>query len=420
MGEHREAVATERKPAGRRMPSWRWRWRGDTLAAMLKRTVLFEEHVRLGARMVEFGGWEMPIQYTGILDEHLAVRSAAGVFDISHMGEVFCSGPAAEEFLNLVLTNDLRRLVPGQGQYTLLCQREGGVIDDLFAYRIASTDFLLIINASRAEVDVAWLTARLLEFPRRDEVQLTDACDRLSAIAVQGPRVGEFVDAVFPGEFVDPGSLAGRPSELKRNRLSLFSFAGTPVWFARTGYTGEDGFEVVAPNAVVGDLWRRFLEVGRPHGLKPCGLGARDTLRTEMCFPLYGHELTEQLTPIEAGLDVFVALDKPAFNGREVMLGQKQSGVRRRLIAFRITEKGVPPVRPHYPIWASGGDGTPLGETTSGTLSPSLGVGIGLAYVPTGLAQPGQALLIEIRGRRYPAEIVKKPLYRRPAGPGPG
>lgn len=166
---------------------------------MLKRTPLYESHVRLGARLVEFGGWEMPIQYTGILDEHQAVRQAAGIFDISHMGEVFVSGPAAEEFLNGLLTNDLRKLVPGQGQYTLLCTRDAGVIDDLFAYRLGAVDFMLIINASRAEVDVAWLTARLLEYPRRDEVTLTNASDRLAAVAVQGPRVARFIDGVFPG-----------------------------------------------------------------------------------------------------------------------------------------------------------------------------------------------------------------------------
>ena len=381
---------------------------------MLKRTPLFEAHVRLGARLVEFGGWEMPIQYTGILDEHQAVRQAAGIFDISHMGEVFVSGPAAEEFLNGLLTNDLRKLVPGQGQYTLLCRREGGVIDDLFAYRIGAVDFLLIINASRADVDVAWLTARLLEFPRRDEVQMTNASDRMSAVAVQGPKVAAFIDGVFPGPFTDPASLAAKPSDLKRNRISVFSFGGTPVWFARTGYTGEDGFEIVAPNAVVAAVWDRCLEAGRAHGLKPAGLGARDTLRTEMCFPLYGHELTEDTTPIEAGLDVFVALEKPAFLGREKMLAQKTEGVRRRLVAFRMAEKGAPPVRPHYPVWANGGDGTPLGETTSGTLSPSLGVGIGLAYVPVSFAEPGRTLMIEIRGRRFPAEITKKPLYRKP------
>lgn len=383
---------------------------------MLKRTALFDKHVALGARMVEFGGWEMPIQYSGILEEHKAVRTAGGLFDISHMGEVFVGGPAAEEFLNSLLTNDLKKLAPGMGQYTLLCQGNGGVIDDLFAYRIGAVDFLLIINASRAEADVAWLTARLGEFPKRDDVQLTNATFRLSAVALQGPVVGNFVDEIFPGPFLDPGSLAQRPSELKRNRISLFSFGGTPVWFARTGYTGEDGFEIVAPDGVMPEIWDRILEVGKTHGVKPCGLGARDTLRTEMCFPLYGQELTESLTPIEAGLDVFVSLDKP-FSGREVMLQQKTSGLQRRLAPLRMTEKACPPPRPHYAVWSAGADGSRLGETTSGTLSPSLGVGIAMAYLPLETAEPGRQVFVEIRGRRYPATVERKPLYRRPTAP---
>lgn len=382
---------------------------------MLKRTPLYEAHRRLGARLVEFGGWEMPIQYTGILDEHKAVRTSAGVFDISHMGEVFVRGSAAEAFLNTVLTNDLRKLEVGQGQYTLLCNRAGGVIDDLFAYRTGPLDFLLIINASRADVDVAWLTARLLEFPGRDEVQMTNATDRLAAVAVQGPRVLEFIDAVFPGPFAIEDSLVPRPSELKRNRISVFSFGGTPVWFARTGYTGEDGFEIVAPNGVVESVWNQLLVAGA----KPCGLGARDTLRTEMCFPLYGHELTEETTPVEAGLEVFVGWDKAEFSGRTTLVAQRAEGPKRRLIAFRMAAAGSPPLREHYRVWADGGDGTPLGETTSGTMSPSLGLGIGLAYVPVAFAEPGRQLMIEVRGRRYPAEVVKKPLYRRPASAMP-
>ena len=287
------------------------------------------------------------------------------------------------------------------------------------AYRIGPLEFLLIINASRADVDVAWLTARLLEFPRQDEVQMTHATDHLSAVAVQGPRVLAFIDEVFPGESVLPDSLVSRPSELKRNRLSVFSFGGTPAWFARTGYTGEDGFEIVAPNGVIGQVWDRLLAVGAAHGLKPCGLGARDTLRTEMCYPLYGHELTEDTTPVEAGLELFVGWDKGDFSGRSVLVAQKAEGPKRRLIAFRLVEAGSPPLRGHYAVWANGGDGTPLGETTSGTLSPSLGVGIGLAYVPVAYGEPGGRLMIEVRGKRYPADVVKKPLYRRPSAEVP-
>ncbi len=380
---------------------------------MLKRTALFDTHVQLGGRMVEFGGWEMPIQYAGILEEHRAVRTAAGVFDISHMGEVFVGGPAGEEFLNGVLTNDLRKLPAGHGQYTLLCREDGGVIDDLFAYRIAPTDFLLIVNASRTDVDFAWLSARLEGFPRREEVQLTNATFRLSALAVQGPAVASFVDAVFSGPHGGDAAPGQGPSALKRNQIAMFSFQGTPVWLARTGYTGEDGFEMIGPDGVMPALWNRLFAVGGPHGLRACGLGARDTLRTEMCYPLYGQELTETLTPIEAGLDVFVGLDKPAFVGREAMLEQKRAGLRGRLAALRMAERGAPPPRPHYPVWDAGDPGTRVGETTSGTLSPSLGIGIAMAYVPVALAEPGRPLAIEIRGKRHPVIVQKKPLYRR-------
>jgi aminomethyltransferase len=363
--------------------------------------------------MVEFGGWEMPVQYTGIMDEHRAVRTAAGVFDISHMGEFLVDGPAAEAFLNSLLTNDVQKLAPGQGQYTLLCTREGGVIDDLFAYRTAANDFLLIVNAARLAADLAWIGACLSEFPRRDEVRLADASERLSALAVQGPAAAGFIDGCLPGEFLEATSLAPRPSELGRHRISRFSFEGTSVWFARTGYTGEDGFEIVAPNSVIGPIFERLLSVGGPAELKPCGLGARDTLRTEMCYPLYGQELTEQLNPIEAGLEPFVAFDKPLFNGREPLLAVRQRGAARRLAAFRL-QAGSPPPRPHYPVWGDAEGRDWLGETTSGTLSPSLGVGIGMAYVPTAFAQPGTPLHIEIRGRRHPAEVARKPLYRKP------
>ncbi len=386
---------------------------------MLKRTALFDAHSRLGARLVEFGGWEMPIQYTGILDEHHTVRKAAGVFDISHMGEAFVSGPAAEAFLNATLTNDTRKLAPGQGQYTLLCNPQGGVIDDLFAYRLAPESFLLIINASRAATDVAWLREQLATFPQRDGVTFDDASDRLSAIALQGPTTPAFVDLLLPPDLLAATPATARPSALKRNRLAAYPVGTHTVWFARTGYTGEDGFEIVAPNALIAEFWNRALTAGAAHGIKPCGLGARDTLRTEMCFPLYGQELTEQTTPLEAGLDVFVALDKPAFTGQAALLAQKQAGIPRRLVALRMVERSAPPVRPHYPVLDASPAASRLGETTSGTLSPSLGVGIALAYVPPSAAEPGTRLVIEVRGRPFPAEVVKKPLYRRPAPVNP-
>lgn len=384
---------------------------------MLLRTPLYPAHLQLGARMVDFGGWEMPVQYSGIRDEHLAVRSAAGLFDISHMGEIEAAGPASEAFLNGLLTNDLRKLTPGAGQYTLLCLPDGGVLDDLFAYRTGPDTYLLVVNATRVATDFAWIERRLTESGLGDGVRLANASADLSALAIQGPLAPLFIDRVLPPSASAPGDATPLPaSQLPRNCIARHTFRDQPVWCARTGYTGEDGFELVAPNAIIAELWNVCLDAGRPHGLKPCGLGARDTLRTEMGFPLYGQELTEERTPIEAGLDVFVALDKPDFCGRERMARQKQAGLSHRRVAFRMTGTGAPPPRPHYPIRDRAEGGAQLGETTSGTLSPSLGLGIGMAYLPAAFATPGQTVWIEIRGRRYPAEIARRPLYCRPSG----
>jgi aminomethyltransferase len=373
---------------------------------MLKRTALYGAHQKLGAKLIDFGGWEMPVQYTSITDEHLAVRRAAGIFDISHMGEVTVSGPGAADFLNRSLTNDIRRLAPGQGQYTLMCNEQGGVVDDLYAYRLAPEVFFLIINASRIGDDVAWLQSRAQQFPA-GQVTLTDASHHYAALAVQGPKVRSFVDAVIPGhsESVMPCAAV---SHLKKNQLAGFPFGSCNVLVACTGYTGEDGFEIVGPETAAQRLWEKFLEVGAPAGIKPCGLGARDTLRTEMCYPLYGHELDEHTTPIEAGLGFFVGWDKGDFNGRDVLEAQKRDGAARKLAAFKMGEKSAPP-RPHYPVWVHGANS---GLVTSGTQSPSLNVGIGLAYVPPADAKAGTPIEIEIRGKRHGATIVPKPIYQ--------
>ncbi len=340
---------------------------------MLKRTPLFAAHQKLGARIIEFGGWEMPVQYTSIMDEHLAVRRAAGLFDISHMGEVFVSGAGAEAFLNGLLTNDLRKLAVGQGQYTLMCRDNGGVIDDLYAYRLAPDQYLLIINASRIEVDVAWLEQQWRQAKDQAQVSLVNASDKTGAVAVQGPHVVEFIDACFAGPSTG-GTAVARITDLKKNQIGRFNLQGKEVWASRTGYTGEDGFEVVAPAHEIEGVWNRLLIAGKPHGLKPAGLGARDTLRTEVCYPLYGHELDEQTTPIEAGLGFFVALDgKADFHGRQVMLNQKNQGTSRKLVAFRMADKSAPP-RPHYPIWSLGQHPARVGQVTSGTQSPSLSI----------------------------------------------
>ena len=380
---------------------------------MLKRTALYAAHQKLGARLIDFGGWEMPVQYSSIVEEHLAVRRAAGVFDISHMGEVRVVGAAARDFLNWVLTNDLRKLGAGQGQYTLLPNERGGAVDDLYAYCLAAREFLLVINASRIEADVAWLKGQLARFPQRSGVELENVSEFLSAVAVQGPRVAEFINSCIPGR-ASGGTVVERPTDLKKNQVAGFRWDGALIWVARTGYTGEDGFEIITPNAIIEAVWNRILSAGQPHGLKPAGLGARDTLRTEMCYPLYGHELDEQTTPLEAGLGFFVALDKGEFIGRSVLAEQKVKGVGKKCVAFKMTDKSPPP-RPHYPIWGTGAGAVKLGQVASGTQSPSLGIGIGLGYVPPEFAPAGMTIEIEVRGKRAPAVVVAKPIYRRPA-----
>src|SRR4051812_21115657 len=319
---------------------------------MLKRTALFSAHQKLGARLIDFGGWEMPVQYSGIVDEHLAVRNAAGIFDISHMGEVTVSGAASAEFLNHVLVNDIRKLTPGLGQYTLMCNERGGVIDDLYAYQLSGGVYLLVINASRIDPDVAWLKAQHDQFPRRADVQLTDASHNYSAVAVQGPRVKDFISEVIPGASVSAMRVA-KVTDLKKNEIGGFKFQNGNVLVSRTGYTGEDGFEIIGEDKAIQALWDKTLQAGAPHGIKPCGLGARDTLRTEVCYPLYGHELDEVTTPIEAGVGFFVSLEKGEFNGRPVLAGQKDKGTAKKLVAFKMTDKSAPP-RPHYPIWVDG------------------------------------------------------------------
>ncbi len=375
--------------------------------------MLFEAHKVLGARLIDFNGWDMPVFYTGITAEHLAVRSAAGIFDISHMGQVMVGGEAALEFLNGLLTNDLRKLVPGQGQYTLMCNEAGGVVDDLYAYRTGPGQYLLVINASRVEQDMAWLRDHAAGFQNR----VTLAClDRENgAVAVQGPRVREFVDKVIQGSSIS-GTRVGQASSLKKNQIASFAFGQGILMVACTGYTGEDGFEVMGPGDCVRAVWDHFLSAGAVHGLVPAGLGARDTLRTEMGYPLYGHELNETTTPIEAGLGFFVSLDKGQFVGRSVLEAQKASGTARTCVAFKMTGKAAPP-RPHYPVWR---DAQSVGEVVSGTQSPSLGAGIGMAYVATPHSRPGTALEIEIRGVKHPAIVVKKPLYRPDAARVPG
>ncbi len=343
--------------------------------------------------MVDFGGWSMPVQYTGILDEHAAVRTGLGVFDISHMGQFFASGAGALAWLNRMLTNNVERLGGGECQYTFLLNERGGVIDDLIVYRLAEERFLLVVNAGKIDEDFAWLEAH-----RATDVTFTNESAQFAGLAVQGPKSVQLFDAFFDGRYSRPA----------RNEILRVAIDGADYFIARTGYTGEDGFEIFCPAERGVKAWRDILARGADFGIKPCGLGARDTLRLEMCYPLNGSDLSAETTPLEAGLSIFIDLQKPEFIGRERLQQQRTEGIARRLVPFKMKDKSPPP-RSHYPVFKNG---APITETTSGTLSPSLGIGIGMAYIPTEFARIGEEIDIEIRGKRFPAIIEKKPLLR--------
>ena len=358
------------------------------------KTPLYDEHVRLGARMVPFAGWLMPVQYLSIVEEHQAVRNNVGIFDISHMGQLIVDGTGAREWLNTMLTNNVGKLDVGTGQYTFLLNERGGIIDDLIVYRIGEQKFLLIVNAARADEDFVWLQGHP---PALNAGLLTNRSADFGGVAIQGPQITELFHALFDADL---------PS---RNSIADFPFDGATVSVARTGYTGEDGIEVFFRATDAVKFWNAALERGKPFGIKPCGLGARDTLRLEMCYPLNGSDLSPERNPIEAGLGFFVDLTKPNFIGRDVLVETKEKGPHEKLVPFRMKEKGPPP-RPHYAVFENG---ERVGEVTSGTLSPSLNWGIGMAYVSTGRAKIGSKIDIEIRGQKFPATIEKKPLYKK-------
>jgi aminomethyltransferase len=396
-----------------------------------KKTPLYEEHVRLGAKIVPFAGWLMPVQYTSIMEEHQAVRDNVGMFDISHMGQLVVAATpssqkvggegAAPTWLNTMLTNNIDKLDIGMGQYTFLLNERGGIIDDLIVYRTGEDTFLLVVNAARTEEDFAWLQSHLKAGRSPDRpggglpasakpaaggetaapCTLANRSAEFGGVAIQGPRVVELFHALF-GRDTEPPA---------RNHIVDFQFDGTAVSVARTGYTGEDGVEVFFRATDAVKFWNAALEKGKTFGIKPCGLGARDTLRLEMCYPLNGSDLSPQRNPIEAGLGFFVDLTKPRFIGRDVLLRAKENGTKEKLVPFRMKEKGPPP-RPHYVVLEGG---ERIGEVTSGTISPSLNWGVGMAYVSSAHAKIGTEIDIEIRGQKFPATIEKKPLYKKSA-----
>ncbi len=362
---------------------------------MSKRTPLFHEHSKLGAKMIEFGGWQMPVLYTSIVEEHRAVRKAAGVFDISHMGQLELEGAGAEQALNYILTNNVASLREGDGQYTFMLNDQGGVIDDLIVYRRQQSRYLLVVNAAKIDEDIAWIRSHL-----GGGIAFSNQSLRYGAVALQGPRAPEILQRF------DDGIVTELPA---RNCVIEIASGDLALSVARTGYTGEDGFEIFFPAQFATELWTKLLIAGKEFGLCPAGLGARDTLRMEVCYPLNGADLSSQRTPFEAGLGVFVDLSKSNFLGKSALLAQRESGVMQRLVAIKGADK-CPPLRAHYPVFHNDKQ---IGELTSGTLSPTLGRSIGLGYVDVEFATPGKEIEIEIRGRKYPATVEKKPLYKR-------
>lgn len=363
----------------------------------LKRTPLFPLYsAHEGARCIDFGGWELPVQFSGIQAEHDAVRQRAGLFDVSHMGEVLVSGRDAEAYLQKLTVNDVTRLADGTAQYSLMCYPDGGTVDDLLVYRLNAERFLLVLNAANREKDLEWL-ARHLE----GDVTLDDQSDETALIALQGPQAVAILT-----------KLTASPEQV--SALKPFTFlaeteiAGVKLLLSRTGYTGEDGFELYAPAEQAGALWIRLLEAGEPEGLVPIGLGARDTLRFEAGLSLYGQELSDTISPLEAGLARWVKLDKGDFIGREALLRQKEQGVPRKLVGIEMLDRGIP--RSHYPLYANG---VQIGEVTTGTRSPSLKRDLGLALVKAEHAELGTEIEIEIRGKRLKAVVIAAPFYKR-------
>jgi aminomethyltransferase len=365
----------------------------------LKRTPLWDRHRALGGKLVPFGGWDMPVEYSGLADEHRAVRTRAGLFDVSHMGEIRVRGPKAFETVQRLTCNDVAALDDGKVQYSAFLTEKGTFVDDLLTYRIADDDYLLVVNASNTPKDVAW--AKQLE---SKNASVEDESPVWAQIALQGPRAEAILQPL---------------TETPLGRITYYRFEpgkvlGVPALLSRTGYTGEDGFEVYLHPDRAGDVWDAILKSGQPHGILPAGLGARDTLRLEAALALYGNDIDDEHTPWEANLGWIVKMKKGDFIGRDALARQKESGVTRRLAGFEVTGRGI--ARHGYAVSADGaassGDGV-VGVVTSGTQTPTVGKAIGLAYVPAGRVTPGTPLAIDVRGRSVAAHVVPTPFYKR-------
>jgi len=362
-------------------------------AGPLKRTPLYEIHRQMGARIVPFAGWEMPVQYGSILEEHRAVRSRAGLFDISHMGQIELRGPDAFAFVQYLTTNDASRLSIGQVQYSALCYENGTFVDDITVYRLGQDHFMLTVNAANIEKDDEWIRSHV-----RGDVEVKNVSDETTLLALQGPKALTILQRLTPVDL----------SAIRYYWFTRGLVLGFPALVSRTGYTGEDGFEIYLENAAAEPVWHRILEGGQDLGILPVGLGARDTLRMEARMALYGNDIDDEHTALEADLGWIVKFEKGEFIGREALLKQKEMGIHRKLVGFEMIGRGV--ARPHYKIFQAGKE---IGQVTSGGYAPWLDKNIGLGYIPVEFANVGTELDILIREKLVPARVVPTPFYKR-------
>ena len=359
----------------------------------MKKTPLYQKHLDYGGRVVDFSGWALPVQYSGIVEEHKAVREAAGLFDVSHMGEISVTGPGAADLVYYLVVNDTSRMKPGKVMYTPMCYESGGVVDDILVYMKAPDDWLLAVNAANTDKDYEWI----LEQASGKNVTVRNLSDETAQVALQGPKAE---------------TIMSRLTKAPVQQLVFYTFMDAvdlevgKALVSRTGYTGEDGFEIYMPTDIAPQLWDRIMEAGKEEGLLPAGLGARDTLRFEACLPLYGHELEKDITPLEAGLNFTVKLDKTDFIGKKALAKQKEEGLKRKIVGLKMLEKGVP--RHGYEVYAGE---QAVGTVTSGSFAPTLDAYLALALVEAGYTGLGTELEIDIRGRKKAARVVKTPFY---------
>ncbi|ERI95380.1 aminomethyltransferase [Clostridiales bacterium oral taxon 876 str. F0540] len=361
----------------------------------LKKTRLYDDHIKYGGKLIEFAGWMLPVQYEGIIEEHEAVRNAAGLFDVSHMGEIKATGKDAFNFVQNLVTNDISVLEDNQVIYTLMCYENGGVVDDLLVYKFNEEDYLLVINASNVEKDFQWM----LENKSNYEVELKNISEEISEVALQGPKAQKILQTLTAFNLDDIKFFYCRRDVV---------IDGIKCLVSRTGYTGEDGFEIYTNNEDITKIWNSILEAGKTYGVKPAGLGCRDTLRFEAALPLYGNEISKDITPLEAGLGFFVKLNKESFIGKEALVRQKEEGLKRKLVGFEMTERGIP--RHGYEVTANGEN---IGFVTTGYMSPTLKKNIGLALIDSKYTELGTEIDILIRNKSVKAKVISKKFYSK-------